>query len=234
MKRLFYLCAFIAFAFVACNGKNSDNKTAQSIDNSPPDTVRLDAVKKRDMIIILSILPDSLTKTFKWTKNQRIKMRKDLDSQKYYLDSAHYFSKLKKFENNQIEFGTAENSFSMTAYQIRDGHYVILAKDEIDGKQTINAYELYKNTCENMPLNEVIGKFNFMFLKDASSASCLGMFYEKNPIFDFDITDPSILIIKLKNYTKSDSKDCLKGDVLTLKFNARTYPFDFVRVKWSE
>ncbi len=234
MKHLFYLCAFIAFAFIACNGGNSYKGSNQSDNNTTPDTVRLDAVKNRDMLIILSILPDSITKTFPWTREQRRNLRAQLDSQKYYLDSAHHFSQLKKFENNHIEFGSKDNSFSMTAYQIRDGHYVILAKDEIEGKQTINAYELYKNSAENMPLNEILGKYNYMFLKDASSQSCLGMFYEKNPIFDFDIADPSIVIIKLKNYSESDSKDCIKGNELSLRFNVRTHPFDVAGIKWSD
>ncbi|MHA4895697.1 hypothetical protein ACXZ1K_13170 [Pedobacter sp. PWIIR3] len=234
MKRLFYLCAFVAFAFVACNGNKSGNNKGFFASNSGADTVRLDAVKNRDMLIILSILPDSITKTLDWTRADRYKLRQQLDSQSYYIDSAHIFSNLKKFENNQIAFDTDSGDFTMTAYQISDGHYLILCKDDIDGKQYLTSHEVYKNTSAVMDLDLSVGKYKYIFLKDASSATCLGMFYEKNPEFDYDITDPSILKIKLKNYSQTDSKDCLKGNELTLKFNQRNYPFDIIGIKWLE
>lgn len=234
MKNIFYICVLAALIFSACNGKNLGDQRTDLSENRIPDTVRLDTVKNRDMLIILSIMPDSLTRIFNWSRNQRTDLRRELGSQHYFLDSAHHFANLKKIENDYLEFHTGDNTFTMRTYQIRDGHYVILAIDQIGDKQKLTAYELYKHSAEVMDLNIILGKYNYLFLKDESNQSCLGMFYEKNPVFNFDISDPAMVVVKLTNYSKSDSKDCLLGNEMVLKFNPVRHPFDVVEFNWSE
>ena len=84
-----------------------------------------------------------------------------------------------------------------------------------------------------MELNYILGKYNYLFLKDPSSQSCLGMLYENNPVFNYDITNPDEVVINIANYSENNSKGCLKGNKLRLKFNKIKHPFDVVGIEWA-
>ncbi len=214
-------------------GDSSKTKT-EKLASLPPDTIRLDSVSKRDMLIILSILPDTITKSFHWSKADRVKLRRGIETKGYFVDSTHSFLNLKTFENNYVEFQSADASIRLNTYQISDGHYLVLIKEQRGNKQVLTPFELYKISAVQMDMDLILGKYKYEFLKDPSDQNCLGMLYNKNPEFDYDITSPDVVIISMKNYSKDDSKECLKGNRLTLKFNKIKSPFDVVGIDWLD
>jgi hypothetical protein len=149
------------------------------------------------------------------------------------VDSNEVFKSVNAFKNNHIDLNLPEGKFLMTTYQISDGHYVILTVETVKEKQTVQAYELYKSSAALLSLNDLLGKYSLSFMVDPSSQSCLGMLYDNNPDFDFMISADDKVMIKIKNYDKDNSKGCLKGNLLTLKFNKVTMPFDMESISWE-
>ena len=236
MKRFIPIFIFLAISIIACN---SSSEPGQSEDTdykvfTSPDTVRIDAAANRDMMIILSILPDSIIRTFSWTRKQRIEQRSSVEQNGYFLDSLHIFKKANTFKNNHINLTLGNGNFLLTTYQIRDGHYVILTTETIQGKQTLKAYELYRDTAEPFSLDDLLGKYALDFMTDASSQSCLQMLYDHPPAFNYQISDDDKVKISIMNYEKSNAKGCLKGNRMELKFNPIKSPFDIVSLNWAD
>ena len=237
MKRFLPLFFSLALIITACKNNSTSGESGGSVDpkiSGVPDTIKMDGTANRDMLIILGMLPDTLTKSFVWTRDQRLNMRQSVESKGYFLDSLQNFSDVKAFKNNHIDLTVADSRFLMTTYQIRDGHYVVLAIETIKDKQRVNAYEIYKNSAATLDLEELLGKYPLLFMTDATSQSCLGMLYDKNPVFSFAISDNDLVKISIKNYDESGAKGCLKGNQLVLRFNKIEMPFDVVSLTWED
>jgi hypothetical protein len=226
------------FASVICSCKNN-SKPGSSGDSSnvnisvSPDTINVDRVANRDMMIILSILPDTLSKSFNWTRTQRGIMRESVEKNGFLVDSNEVFKTVNIFKNNHIDLTLPNGKFLLTTYQIRDGHYVIVTVETVNQRQTVHAYELYKSSAAELNLDELLGKYSLNFMADASNQACLGMLYDKNPIFNFTISEDDMLKIKINNYNEGNAKGCLKGNLMTLKFNSKQMPFDLQEVSWE-
>ena len=237
MKRLLPLFFSLALLTAACNN-NSKNSQGESAGDhhvlAIPDTIKVDAAANKDMMIILGILPDTISKSFTWTRYQRLDMRHSVEKKGYFLDSLQMFKNLNVFKNNHIDLTIPDGKFLMTTYQINDGHYVILTVETIKGRQNVNAYELYKTSAASLDLKELLGKYPLLFMTDATSQSCLGMLYDKSPDFEFSISDEDIVKISIKNYDESEAKGCLKGNQMTLKFNKLQMPFDVQSLTWED
>lgn len=236
MNRYLILFFLITLALYSCQDTSYTSKKA--IASTSPlqvvrDTVKMDAAANRDMMIILSILPDTITKSFQWTRSQRGIMRTSVEKNGYYLDSNEVFKNFETFKNNHLDLTLPNGKFLLTTYQIQDGHYIILTVETFKGKQTVHGYEIYKSSAMGLSNEELFGKYSLSFMSDPSSQTCLGMLYERNPAFDFVISEDDKVKITMKNYNEDNSKGCLKGNCLTLKFNILKLPFDTQSVTWE-
>jgi hypothetical protein len=234
-----YLTAFtilILFLYSCSNNSKKTTSTGKSayLSNGVPDTIKVDPSANRDMMIILSILPDTLIKSIEWTRSQRGYMRESVEKHGYLIDSNAVFESVNTFKNTHIDLPLPKGSFLMTTYQIRDGHYVILTVETINEIQTVHAYELYKSTVIGLDLNVLLGKYALAFMADPSNQNCLGMLDSRNPIFNFTISESDEVKISINNYDEDNGKGCLKGNVLTLKFNKKQMPFDIESVAWKD
>ena len=237
MKRIFSLFIVIAAFLFSCNNSSkqksplSKSKASNIVD---PDTVQIDRVANRDMMIILSLLPDTIAKSFKWDRRQRFRMRETVEKGGYLVDSNQLFKSDYIFKNNHLDFNTPKGKFLLTTYQIRDGHYVILTVETANAIQTVHAYEIYRSSSIDLGLTELLGKYSLMFMNDPSNQSCLGLLYDRNPIFDFIPGEDDRLKIKITNYDEDNAKGCLKGNLLTLKFNRIKMPFEMESITWED
>lgn len=237
MKRYLPLFLLLAILVYSCDYNSKSGSSIKEPSSKTiviPDTIKVDRVANRDMMIILSILPDTLSKSFKWTRAQRGAMRECVEKNGYLVDSASVFKSVNMFKNNHIDLTLPDGNFLLTTYQIRDGHYVIITVENIKSRQTVHAYELYKFSSAALNLDKLLGKYSLSYMVDPSSQSCLGMLYDKNPDFDFLISADDKVIIKIHNYDEDDSKGCLKGNLLTLKFNTIKMPFDIESITWAD
>jgi hypothetical protein len=237
MKRFLPIFFILGALLSSCGDQTKSGSSTQdtsSKTNVTPDTIKVDRAANRDMMIILSILPDTLSKSFKWTRAQRGRMRESVEKHGYLLDSNEVFKSVNAFKNNHIDLTLPEGKFLMTTYQISDGHYVIVTIETVKERQTVHAYELYKSSAAGLDLNELLGKYSLSYMVDPSSQSCLGMLYDKNPDFEFMISEDDTVKIKIKNYTEDNSKGCLKGNLMILKFNRLKMPFDIESISWID
>jgi hypothetical protein len=234
-----YLILFLVITVMLYSCQDASNTSTKAIASKSSlqvvrDTIKMDAAANRDMMIILSILPDTLTKSFQWTRAQRGKMRASVEKNGYYLDSNAVFKSFETFKNNHLNLTLPNGKFLLSTYQIQDGHYIILTVETSKGKQTVHGYEIYKSSSMGLSHEELFGKYSLSFLSDPSSQSCLGMLYERNPDFDFVISEDDKVKISMKNYNEDNSKGCLKGNYLTLKFNVLKLPFDSQSITWED
>lgn len=237
MKRYLPLFLLLTVVVYSCGDNPKSGSSFNDLSGKTiiiPDTIKVDRVANRDMMIILSILPDTLCKSFKWTRAQRGTMRESVEKNGYLVDSSSVFKSVNMFKNNHIDLTLPAGSFLLTTYQIRDGYYVIITVENIKSRQTVHAYELYKFSSAALNLDELLGKYSLSYMVDPSSQSCLGMLYDKNPNFDFLISADDKVKIKINNYDEDDSKGCLKGNLLTLKFNKIKMPFDIESITWED
>lgn len=235
MKRYLLVLLFTAF-LCSCKNNSKPGSTGDSSNvniSVKPDTINVDRVANRDMMIILSFLPDTLTKSFQWTRMQRWIMRESVEKNGFLVDSNEVFKTVNIFKNNYIDLTLPNGKFQLTTYQIRDGHYVIVTVETFKEKQTVHAYEIYKSSASELNLDELLGKYSLNFMVDPSNQTCLGMLYDKNPIFNFTISDGDMLKIKINNYEEGNAKGCLKGNLMTLKFNRKKMPFDLQEISWE-
>jgi hypothetical protein len=236
MKRYLLILLFAAF-LCSCGNNAEPGSSGGSSDvnvSNSPDTIKVDRVANRDMMIILSILPDTLSKSFQWTRTQRGTMRESVEKNGFLVDSNEVFKSVNLFKNNHIDLTLPYGKFLLTTYQIRDGHYVIVTVETSKEKQTVHAYELYKSSAAELNLDELLGKYSLNFMADPSNQTCLGMLYDKNPIFNFSISEDDTLTIKISNYDEGNAKGCLKGNLMTLKFNSKQMPFDLQEISWED
>ncbi|MEJ7559432.1 MAG: hypothetical protein WKF66_14075 [Pedobacter sp.] len=236
MKR--FLPLFLLLTVLLCSCKNSSKSTSSTSKSDAtikivPEEINVDRTANRDMMIILSILPDTLSRAVQWTRAQRGYMRRSVEQNGYLVDSNEVFKSVNIFKNNHIDLNMPDGRFLLTTYQISDGHYVILTVETIKEKQTVKAYELYKSSAAALSLDDLLGKYSLSYMVDPSNQSCLGMLYDKSPDFDFLISENDEVKIKIKNYSEDDSKGCLKGNLLTLKFNRVKMPFDITSLTWE-
>lgn len=235
MKRYLLFLLFTATLY-SCknNSKPGASEDSSNVGISvSPDTINVDRMANRDMMIILSILPDTLSKSFQWTRMQRGTMRESVEKNGFLVDSNEVFKTVNIFKNNHIDLTLPDGKFLLTTYQIRDGHYVIVTVETVKERQTVHAYEVYKSSAAELNLDELLGKYSLNFMVDPSNQTCLGMLYDKNPIFNFTISEDDTLKIKINNYKEGNAKGCLKGNLMTLKFNNKKMPFDVQEISWD-
>ncbi|RZK80458.1 MAG: hypothetical protein EOO85_00720 [Pedobacter sp.] len=196
-----------------------------------PDTLKLDYAANRDMFIILSILPDSLVTHYNWARNERGNMYDSERELGYAIDSTGNLQNIVKFQNDYIELKKNDISFSLRAYQIGDGEYIILSKEKTPDTTLFKGFQVYKNTSLQVPLEEAIGRYKNNFYKDATNQACLDDLNLKESDFEFDITEPNKLFIEIKTPEKKAKKDCLNGTYQTMFFSDKVGPFNLESVK---
>jgi hypothetical protein len=235
MKRLLPIFIVLTAFIYSCKNDNKSGSSGNKHDLATliVDTIKVDRTANRDMMIILSILPDSLSQSFKWTRFQRATMRETVEKNGYLIDSNQVFKSINVFNNNHIDLLLPNGKFLLTTYQISDGHYVIVTVETVNERQTVHAYQLYKSSAAVLSLDDLFGKYSLNFLLDPSNQTCLGMLYDKNPNFNFTISDDNKIKIKVTNYDEDNSKGCLKGNLLTLRFNKLQMPCDVESVTWE-
>jgi hypothetical protein len=234
MKKLFILTLTCIALLSACNNKGTNADDATNLSELPKsDTLKIDFKPHWDMLLILTIMPDSITTNWKWTKQDRVDFRESVRQHNYFVDTTLENGIITKFRNDYIKTQTTKGTFELSTYRIEDGHYVILTKERTKDKQYFTTYELFRMGAGIMPEKEIVGDYHKYFLNDTTSMACLKML-DKNKNYDYDITDPGKVHIRVRGVSEDEAKQCLKGNSLTLRFDEHVRPFVFEGVKWEE
>jgi hypothetical protein len=235
MKKLIILTITCIALLSACNTKGTkDTNDATDLSELPKsDTLKIDFKPHWDMLLILTIMPDSITTNWKWTKQDRIDFRDSIQQHNYYVDTTLDNGIITKFSNDYIKSQTAKGTFELATYRIEDGHYVILTKESTKDKQYFTAYELFRPGAAIMPETEIVGDYRRHLLKDTTKMACFKLL-DKNSKFEYDITEPRKLHIRLKNVSKEQGGECLNGNSITLKFDEHVRPFVVEGIKWAD
>jgi len=238
MKKLIILTITCIALLSACNTKGTKDtknvKDATDLSELPKsDTLKIDFKPHWDMLLILTIMPDSITTNWKWTKQDRIDFRESVQQHNYYVDTTLENGIITKFNNDYIKSQTAKGTFEMSAYRIEDGHYVILTKEKTKDEQYFTTYELFRIGAVAVPEKEIIGDYRKHFLKDTTRMACFKIL-DKNAKFDYDITQPGKVHIRLRDVYKEETQGCLNGNSIDLKFDKHVRPFVVEGIKWEE
>ncbi|WP_285056094.1 hypothetical protein [Pedobacter ginsengisoli] len=236
MKKLIILTITCIALLTACNSKGTKDTKDDATDLTElpkSDTLKIDFKPHWDMLLILTIMPDSITTNWKWTKQDRIDFRESIQQHNYYVDTTLENGIITKFNNDYIKTQSAKGTFELAAYRIKDGQYVILTKEKTKDKQYFTTYELFRMGAAIVPEKEIIGDYRKYLLKDTTRMACFKIL-DKNARFDYDLTEPGKLRIKLKDVSKDEAEGCLTGNSVALKFDERVRPFVLEGIKWEE
>lgn len=236
MKKLIILTITCIALLTACNSKGTKDTKDDATDLAElpkSDTLKIDFKPHWDMLLILTIMPDSITTNWKWTKQDRIDFRESIQQHNYYVDTTLENGIITKFNNDYIKTQSAKGTFELAAYRIKDGQYVILTKEKTKDKQYFTTYELFRMGAAIVPEKEIIGDYRKYLLKDTTRMACFKIL-DKNARFDYDLTEPRKLRIKLIDVSKDEAEGCLTGNSVALKFDERVRPFVLEGIKWEE
>ncbi len=107
MKKLIILTITRIALLTACNSKGTkDTKdNATNLAGTPKsDTLKIDFKPHWDMLLILTIMPDSITTNWKWTKQGQDRFQGEcIQQHNYYVDTTLENGIITKFNNDYIK-----------------------------------------------------------------------------------------------------------------------------------
>ena len=246
MKKLFILL-IIAFALQSCENKTKkkftevkeQNITADSSDNSAnvekQDTLKIKYSEHKNLLEILTKLPEEAMGSWKWSKNDRIDFVKFIQENDYTFSSSSYFSKISLIGPNAIGIQVVDGYWTLAIYKIQPKNYIVIANDIVGDGNDLLAFEYKDGKLGDVGFYNLFDKVYYNNLLINDKEECKDLIEDNLIGFEYDFTHTQDLTISNSHYLKEEEhQDCLKGNRMNYKFNPNTKKFDLTEINWIE
>lgn len=247
MKNVIY-AIFFTFLLISCKDKKQEQQalvendttavqTTQEFSNTEnklPDTIKVDYSTHKDLLHILTILPDSAMRSWEWKPNERRAFVKFIKQNNFVVDTTEYFN-ITFIKPNTISMIIVDGGWKLSIYKIKPNNYIVITDDIVGGGNDLMVFEYDSGNLKAIKVEDFFGDIFSELLKDKKDIKCIALLNEKTPWFDYNLQDTTkVEMSNSYDFREKESKGCFKGNTLNYEFNPTTKKFDLVGIKWTE
>jgi len=240
MKNLFL--SFLVLLVISCNKKEQQqnieakdqNVTAQDTteisDTKKQDTLRIDYAEHKNLLDILTLLPDSSMASWGWSKKERIEFVKDIQKNKFTTGAPEHFSSIKLAQPNTIEIQVVDGIWIFSIYKIKPNNYIVITDDIVGDGNDLLAFEYKDGVLEYIAFENLFDNFLTALLVNKDDKNCIDLLEENNIGFEYLFTGTKKIEIANLSLTEGNN-ECFKGNSLNYEFNPALKKFELKTIK---
>jgi hypothetical protein len=244
MIRILLPAVLVAAFICSCHQKDHKVESHSAFDSTTSkidpavkpaysDTVRINYAQNRVILDVLPLIPDSVFKTWEWSKTERQGMLDMLQSKNYFIDTTKNYNTIQKITPDFFETVVVDGNFSMATYRVSNNDYIFFAKNQVGDGSNLAAYEYADGRLSELNLDYLLGVYFDYFLINRDDQTCRQQLEEVWPYLDYDLSTKNELTVTAA-LDKKKGGTCFSGNVLRLKFNPAYRRFDLESVAWDD
>ena len=193
------------------------------------DTLKINYLEHKNLLNILTILPDSCMRSWEWKKTDRIEYVQKIKQNNYTLPSKGHFSSIELIQPNTIHIGVVDGSWILSIYKIKPNNYIVLTDDKVGDGNEFMAFEYLNGELIYIPFKDVFDQFFTTLLINENDKKCLEYFKDNYIGFEYDFIGTKK--IHITNSLLEEAKSCFKGNTLNYEFNPEMKRFELINIE---
>lgn len=240
MKKVLF--SFLVLLVISCNKKEQQQNTttqdpnvktqdtAETNETKKQDTLKIDYAEHKNLLEILTLLPDSTMRSWGWSKKERIEFVKDIQKNKFTTGAPEHFSSIKLAQPNTIEIQVVDGLWIFSIYKIKPNNYIVITDDIVGDGNDLLAFEYKDGALEYIPFEDLFDNFLTALLINKDDKNCIDLLEENNIGFEYLFTGTKKIEIANSSLTEGNN-ECFKGNSLNYVFNPELKKFELKTIK---
>jgi len=240
------ILSLLLLVFISC--KKNDEKSGSKISNEiikdslkteaqndaidKPDTLKINYPEHKNLLDILTILPDSTMGSWEWNKVDRVEFVNKIKKNSYALPSRDHFSKISLTQPNTLEIQVVDGYWVLSIYKVKTNHYIVLTDDVVGDGNQFMAFEYLNGALTYIPFKDIFDHFLTTLIIDENDEKCREFFKDNYIGFEYDFIGTKKLHIT--NSLLEESKSCFKGNTLQYEFNPVIKKFNLINIDYVQ
>jgi hypothetical protein len=204
-------------------------------ENKFQDTVSINYRDNKDILELLTKLPDSAMGSWEWKIADRKKMVHYIQKNNFVIDTTRTTQTITKINPHYFGYQVVDGFWSTSLYKIKENHYIVITDDKVGDGNQINYFEYQNGILKSITQKEI---FDDLVLKetllDVQNQNCVEIFEENAITFDYDFSQKDIIKIASSALKKDSNTDCFKGNSLEYKFDKAKKKFALQSLFWAK
>eukprot|EP01133_Synstelium_polycarpum_P011169 gene11169-13009_t len=215
MKNIFYPVIFLTI-LVAC--RNQEQKTVQVKDSLPDktkkqeipdrhkfsDTLKINYAAHKELLNILTLLPDSAMASWEWHQKDREKFVHFIAQNNYTVDTTEMYMTIKEIKPNTFKIQVVDGLWSLSVYKVKPENYI-----------------------------DLFGDYFSKLLYNEKDTTCKELIREEQITFNYNFSDRNRVHIASSSLKEKVAGKCLKGNTMQFEFNPLNKNFKLAEIRWT-
>ncbi|WP_268849038.1 hypothetical protein [Flavobacterium aestivum] len=246
MKSIIY--TFLILFLISCNDKKQEQleKSERIVDRTHEikksesaskyqDTLKIKYQEHKDLLDILTVLPDSTMESWGWEANERVEFVKTIKKNNCIIGTNEHFSNIALIKPNTMEIQVVDGRWTLSIYEIKPSNYIVITDDIVGDGNDIKCFEYDNGKLVYIKMENLFGDFFTDLLIDKENSRCVELLDDNKIGFEYNFKNAINVEISNSFYLKeNENGDCLKGNILKYQFNKKTRKFDLLKIDWIE
>lgn len=242
MKKI--ILSLLVLSLISC--KNNEEKSDSKISNEKvhdstkvqtenddikkPNTLKISYSEHKNLLDILTILPDSTMGSWGWDKKDRIEFVKQIQQNNYTTGSPEHFSKISLTQPNTIGIQVVDGYWILSIYKVKTNNYIVITDDIVGDGNDLMAFEYLNGELKYIAFKNLFDHFLTTLVINQNNEKCMGFFEDNYIGFEYDFIGTKK--IQISNSSLEESKSCFKGNTLNYEFNPAIKKFNLVNIEY--
>jgi len=198
------------------------------------DTIRINYLEHKDLLSILTVLPDSSMKSWDWKENERKDFVRFIEKNNFTVDITKGYNDIIEIKPNTIRIKVVDGLWVLSIYKIKSNNYIVITDDIVGDGNDIMSFEYNNGKLTCIELDKLFGDYFAELLIDRNKSNCTEFLDENKIGFEYNFEDEEKVTIENSWNLKEENNRCFKGNTLAFTFNRMTKKFDLTKVYWTK
>ena len=198
------------------------------------DTIRINYLEHKDLLSILTVLPDSSMKSWDWKENERKDFVRFIEKNNFTVDITKGYNDIIEIKPNTIRIKVVDGLWVLSIYKIKSNNYIVITDDIVGDGNDIMSFEYNNGKLTCIELDKLFGDYFAELLIDRNKSNCTEFLDENKIGFEYNFEDEEKVFIENSWNLKEENNRCFKGNTLAFTFNRMTKKFDLTKVYWTK
>lgn len=244
MKNIFYPVIFLTI-LVAC--RNQEQKTVQVKDSLPDktkkqeipdrhkfsDTLKINYAAHKELLNILTLLPDSAMASWEWHQKDREKFVHFIAQNNYTVDTTEMYMTIKEIKPNTFKIQVVDGLWSLSVYKVKPENYIVITDDVVGDGNDIKCFEYERGSLKFVSLKDLFGDYFSKLLYNEKDTTCKELIREEQITFNYNFSDRNRVHIVSSSLKEKVAGKCLKGNTMQFEFNPLNKNFKLAEIGWT-
>lgn len=193
------------------------------------DTLKINYTEHKNLLDILTVLPDSSMGSWEWNKIDRVQYVKKTQKNNYALPLRDRFSKISLTQPNTLEIQVVDGNWILSIYKVKPNNYIVITDDIVGDGNQLMAFEYLNGTLTYLPFKNIFDHYLTTLIIDEKNEKCTDFFEDNKIGFEYNFIGTKK--IKMSNSLFKDSEACFKGTILNYEFNPAIKKFNLINIE---